>query len=82
MRADLPRDSELLIHLLRIKEAVDVLAERCLEILLQHDIVPVSLLSFLPQGRVLLPVSLIEHPYLVVERFVPDADFDEECPSG
>lgn len=67
----LPGNSEALVQCLRVKEAVDILLQSVLELLLQDDVVPIRLLNLNPKVVILVPIALVVYKYLLVKLTVP-----------
>lgn len=67
----LPRNSEVLVQCLRVKEAIDILTQSVFEFLLEDDIVPVRLLNLDPEVVILVPIALVVYEDLLMELVEP-----------
>lgn len=84
IRADtyLPRNGKRLVQSFRVEEPIDIFLESLLELFLQYNVLPISLLNLQPQRMILLPPSLVVDVDLLVKRVVPDTGSQEEGAVG
>ena len=78
----LPWNLEFCVDVLGRKETENIFLERCLEILIENDVFPIRFLNLRPQPWVLVPESLVKHPYFVVQSLGPASRSNEQVLAG
>ena len=78
----LPWDLEFCVDAFGRKETENIFPERCLEIRIEDDVFPIRFLNLPPQPWVLVPESLVKHPYFFVQSLGPASRGDEQIPAG
>lgn len=66
VRTNLPRNTKIFIHLLRVKESVDVFLQRLFELIFENDVFPIRFLHLGPQRMTFVPRGSVKNPDFIV----------------